>query len=63
MHRITLIPATALALKSRPPSCASSKLRRGIEWEEHIAGQQALDKFGMTLLTNCSNRLRETKLG
>src|SRR5437773_4879543 len=50
MHRITLIPGDGIG-----PEVASAVVRIieasgvEIEWEEHIAGQQALDKFGKTL--------------
>ncbi len=50
MHRITLIPGDGIG-----PEVASAVVRiieaSGVEikWEEHLAGQQALDKFGTTL--------------
>src|SRR4030081_2849634 len=50
MHRITLIPGDGIG-----PEVASAVVRIieaagvEIEWETHLAGQQALDKFGATL--------------
>src|SRR6266496_3047915 len=49
-HRITLIPGDGIG-----PEVASAVVRIieasgvQIEWEKHVAGQQALDKFGKTL--------------
>src|SRR5919106_427289 len=49
-HRITLISGDGIG-----PEVASAVVRiveasgADIEWEEHVAGQQALDKFGTTL--------------
>src|SRR5438270_371238 len=49
-HRITLIPGDGIG-----PEVAAAVVRIieasgvKIEWEEHLAGQQALDKFGKTL--------------
>ena len=48
-HRITLIPGDGIG-----PEVASAVVRIieasgvKIEWEEHVAGQVALDKFGTT---------------
>src|SRR4051812_42245180 len=50
MHRITLIPGDGIG-----PEVSAAVVRIieasgvEIEWEEHLAGQQALDKFGKTL--------------
>jgi len=49
-HRITLIPGDGIG-----PEVAAAVVSIieasgvEIEWEEHLAGQQALDKFGKTL--------------
>jgi isocitrate dehydrogenase (NAD+) len=64
MHRITLIPGDGIG-----PEVASAVVRiidaSGVEiqWEEHIAGQQALDKFGKTLPDELLESLTRNKVG
>ena len=63
-HRITLIPGDGIG-----PEVASAVVRiidasgAEIEWEEHIAGQQALDKFGKTLPDELLESLTRNKVG
>jgi isocitrate dehydrogenase (NAD+) len=63
-HRITLIPGDGIG-----PEVASAVVRIidasgvEIEWEEHIAGQQALDKFGKTLPDKLLESLTRNKVG
>jgi isocitrate dehydrogenase (NAD+) len=63
-HRITLIPGDGIG-----PEVASAVVRIieaagvEIEWEEHIAGQQALDKFGVTLPDELLNSIKKNKVG
>src|SRR6185436_3211304 len=63
-HRITLIPGDGIG-----PEVASAVVRIieasgvKIEWEEHIAGQQALDKFGVTLPDELLNSIKKNKVG
>src|SRR5437879_10092581 len=64
MHRITLIPGDGIG-----PEVASAVVRIieasgvQIEWEEHIAGQQALDKFGKTLPDELLDSIKQNKIG
>ena len=64
MHRITLIPGDGIG-----PEVASAVVRIidasgvQIEWERHIAGQQALDKFGTTLPKELLESLQRNKVG
>src|SRR6266498_559170 len=64
MHRITLIPGDGIG-----PEVASAVVRIieacgvAIEWEEQIAGQQALDKFGSTLPEELLESIKRNKVG
>src|SRR5437870_8271062 len=64
MHRITLIPGDGIG-----PEVASAVVRIieasgvQIEWERHIAGQQALDKFGATLPEELLESIKRNKVG
>src|SRR5437667_7858911 len=64
MHRITLIPGDGIG-----PEVASAVVRiieasgAQIEWEQHIAGQQALDKFGVTLPEELLESIKRNKVG
>ena len=64
MHRITLIPGDGIG-----PEVASAVVRIieasgvEIEWEEHVAGQQALDKFGVTLPEDLLESIKRNKVG
>src|SRR5438105_7115879 len=64
MHRITLIPGDGIG-----PEGASAVVRMieaagvQIEWEEHVAGQQALDKFGKTLPDELIESMQRNKVG
>src|SRR3989475_9694114 len=64
MHRITLIPGDGIG-----PEVASAVVRIieasgvQIEWEQHIAGQQALDKFGVTLPDELLESIKRNKVG
>lgn len=64
MHRITLIPGDGIG-----PEVASAVVRiieaSGVEidWEEHIAGQQALDKFGKTLPDELLESIKRNQVG
>src|SRR5207253_2621627 len=63
MHRITLIPGDGIG-----PEVASAVVRIveasgvQIEWEQHIAGQPALDKFGTTLPEELLESIRRNKV-
>lgn len=63
-HRITLIPGDGIG-----PEVASAVVRIveatgvEIEWEEHIAGQAALDKFGKTLPDELLASIEKNKVG
>jgi len=63
-HRITLIPGDGIG-----PEVASAVVRIieasgvEIEWEEHVAGQQALDKFGTTLPEPLLESIKKNKVG
>ena len=63
-HRITLIPGDGIG-----PEVARAVVRIieasgvQIEWEEHIAGQQALDKFGKTLPDELIESILRNKVG
>src|SRR6266849_4511389 len=63
-HRITLIPGDGIG-----PEVASAVVRIieassvEIEWEEHVAGQQALDKFGATLPEDLLESIKRNKVG
>lgn len=64
MHRITLIPGDGIG-----PEVAAAVVRIieasgvAIEWEEHTAGQQALDKFGKTLPDELIESIQRNKVG
>src|SRR5881227_1311637 len=63
MHRITLIPGDGIG-----PEVASAVVRiieasgAQIEWEPHVAGQQALDKFGTTLPDELLESIKRNKV-
>src|SRR5215510_10608702 len=63
-HRITLIPGDGIG-----PEVAAAVVRIieasgvAIQWEEHIAGQQALDKFGKTLPDELIESIQRNKVG
>src|SRR5947199_1633179 len=63
-HRITLIPGDGIG-----PEVAAAVVRiieaTGVEidWEEHIAGQQALDKYGKTLPDELIESIQRNKVG
>jgi len=63
-HRITLIPGDGIG-----PEVASAVVRIieaagvEVEWEEHIAGQAALDKFGKTLPDELLESIKRNKVG
>src|SRR5438132_236235 len=63
-HRITLIPGDGIG-----PEVAAAVVRIieasgvQIEWEEHLAGQQALDKFGKTLPDELIESIQRNKVG
>ena len=64
MHRITLIPGDGIG-----PEVASAVVRIiessgvKIEWEEHVAGQVALDRFGTTLPDELLSSIKQNKVG
>ena len=64
MHRITLIPGDGIG-----PEVASAVVSIieatgvEIEWEEHIAGQAALDKYGVTLPNELIESIKRNKVG
>jgi isocitrate dehydrogenase (NAD+) len=64
MHRITLIPGDGIG-----PEVASAVVRIieasgvEIEWEKHVAGQEALDKFGSTLPEELLESIKRNKVG
>jgi isocitrate dehydrogenase (NAD+) len=64
MHRITLIPGDGIG-----PEVASAVVRIieasgvRIEWEKHVAGQEALDKFGSTLPEELLESIKRNKVG
>src|SRR3982750_2131823 len=63
-HRITLISGDGIG-----PEVAAAVVRIieasgvEIEWEEHIAGQEALDKFGKTLPDELIESIQRNKVG
>src|SRR5213078_4667626 len=63
-HRITLIPGDGIG-----PEVAAAVVRIveasgvEVEWEEHIAGQQALDKYGKTLPDELIESIQRNKVG
>src|SRR5438876_10619758 len=63
-HRITLIPGDGIG-----PEVASAVVRiieasgAQIEWETHIAGQQALDNFGVTLPEELLESIKRNHVG
>src|SRR5438477_6375480 len=63
-HRITLIPGDGIG-----PEVAAAVVRIieaagvQIEWEEHLAGQQALEKFGKTLPDELIESIQRNKIG
>ena len=63
-HRITLISGDGIG-----PEVASAVVRIieasgvEVEWEEHIAGQEALDKFGKTLPDELLESIKRNKVG
>lgn len=64
MHRITLIPGDGIG-----PEVAAAVVRIieasgvAIEWEEHVAGQEALDKSGKTLPDELIESIQRNKVG
>src|SRR5882757_9342509 len=64
MHRITLIPGDGIG-----PEVASAVVRiieasgAEIEWERHLAGQEALEKFGTTLPDELLESIKRNKVG
>src|SRR5438046_9982552 len=64
MHRTTLVPCDAIG-----PEVAAAVVSIieasgvQIEWEEHVAGQQALDKFGKTLPDELLESIKRNKIG
>src|SRR5438046_5191059 len=64
MHRITLIPGDGIG-----PEVASAVVRiieasgAQIEWETHVAGQQALDQFGVTLPEQLLESIKRNQVG
>jgi isocitrate dehydrogenase (NAD+) len=64
MHRITLIPGDGIG-----PEVASAVVRIieasgvQIDWERHVAGQEALDKFGSTLPEELLESIKRNKVG
>jgi isocitrate dehydrogenase (NAD+) len=64
MHRITLISGDGIG-----PEVAAAVVRIieasgvEIEWEEHVAGQAALDKFGTTLPDELLESIKRNKVG
>ena len=64
VHRITLIPGDGIG-----PEVASAVVRIidasgvKIEWETHVAGQQALDKFGTALPDELIESIKQNKIG
>lgn len=64
MHRITLIPGDGIG-----PEVAFAVVRIieasgvEVEWEEHVAGQEALDKFGKTLPDELLESIKRNKVG
>ena len=63
-HRITLIPGDGIG-----PEVASAVVRIieasgvEVEWEKHVAGQEALDKFGKTLPDELLESIQRNKVG
>jgi isocitrate dehydrogenase (NAD+) len=63
-HRITLIPGDGIG-----PEITSAVVRIieasgvQIEWEEHLAGQPALDKYGKTLPDELLESIKKNKVG
>src|SRR5437762_8796267 len=63
-HRITLIPGDGIG-----PEITSAVIRIikasgiEIEWEEHLAGQAALDKYGETLPDELLESIKRNKVG
>ena len=63
-HRITLIPGDGIG-----PEVASAVVRIieasgvEVEWDEHVAGQEALDKFGKTLPNELLESIKRNKVG
>src|SRR6266542_4484745 len=63
-HRITLIPGDGIG-----PEVASAVVRIieasgvQIEWEKHVAGQLALDKFGKTLPDELLESIKRNQVG
>jgi isocitrate dehydrogenase (NAD+) len=63
-HRITLIPGDGIG-----PEVASAVVSIieatgvKIDWEEHIAGQPALDKYGVTLPNELIESIKRNKVG
>ena len=64
MHRITLIPGDGIG-----PEVASAVVRIieasgvEVEWEKHVAGQEALDKVGKTLPDELLESIKRNKVG
>src|SRR5438552_7335668 len=64
MHRITLIPGDGIG-----PEVASAVVRiyeasgAQMEWETHVAGQQALDNFGVTVPEDLLGSIKRNQVG
>src|ERR1051325_5396171 len=63
-HRITLIPGDGIGPEV---ACAVVRIIESsgveVEWEEHIAGQAALDKYGKTLPDELIESIQRNKVG
>jgi isocitrate dehydrogenase (NAD+) len=63
-HRITLIPGDGIGPEI---TLAVTRIIKAagvpIEWEEHIAGQAALDKYGQTLPDELLESIKQNKVG
>ncbi len=63
-HRITLIPGDGIGPEITAAVVGIIKASGvQIEWEEHIAGQAALDKFGRTLPDELLESIKRNKVG
>ena len=63
-HRITLIPGDGIGPEI---TAAVTRIIKAsgvqIEWEEHLAGQPALDKYGQTLPDELLESIKQNKVG
>src|SRR4051812_13400050 len=63
-HRITLIPGDGIGPEvAAAVVCIIEATGVEIDWEEHIAGQQALDKYGKTLPDELIESIQRNKVG